>query len=169
MRHEFGMTLVLTTHYLEEADRMAERVVIIDQGSIIADDTPTALRHTHAADVVTLDYADGEGAARARTALGQDGRFADRVTSESVGGSKGAQVRLEVDDGPALLPLLLHALEAGGARPVRAAIAEATLDDVFLNLTGRSLREESESADDAAATEALAAAASAGGGMGGAA
>ena len=104
MRHEFGMTLVLTTHYLEEADRMAERVVIIDQGSIIADDTPTALWHTHAADVVTLDYADGEGAARARTALGQDGRFADRVTSESVGGSKGAQVRLEVDDGPALLP-----------------------------------------------------------------
>ena len=66
MRHEFGMTLVLTTHYLEEADRMAERVVIIDQGSIIADDTPTALRHTHAADVVTLVYADGEVVARVR-------------------------------------------------------------------------------------------------------
>ena len=177
MRHEFGMTLVLTTHYLEEADRMAERVVIIDQGAIIADDTPTALRHTHAADVVTLEYRDIEGAGRARQVLGGDGRFADRVAGSEGAGGGGAgtdgaghhRVRLEVDDGPALLPTLLHALDAAGARPDRAAIAEATLDDVFLNLTGRSLREESESADDAAATEAVAAAASAGGGMGGAA
>lgn len=174
MRREFGMTLVLTTHYLEEADRMAERVVIIDQGAIIADDTPTALRHTHAADVVTLEYADAEVAGRAREALARDGRFADRVAGGSVAGggataSESWEVRLEVDDGPALLPVLLYALEGAGVRPVRAAIAEATLDDVFLNLTGRSLREESESADDAAAVEAMASAASAGGGRGGAA
>ena len=166
MRHEFGMTLVLTTHYLEEADRMAERVVIIDQGAIIADDTPTALRHKHASDVVTLTYPDDATARRAIDELRVDARFASHLAAESGGGGR---VRLDLDDGAAAFPVLLHLLEVAGLRPAAASIAEATLDDVFLNLTGRSLREESESGDDAAAVEAVAAAASAGGGMGGAA
>ncbi|PWD50915.1 ABC transporter [Serinibacter arcticus] len=166
MRHEFGMTLVLTTHYLEEADRMAERVVVIDQGAIIADDTPTALRHTHASDVVTLTYPDGEAARRAADVLRGDSRFAERIADPEADG----KVRLDLDDGPALFPVLLHELERAGARPTAASIAEATLDDVFLALTGRSLREESESGDDAAAVEAMAAAAGGpGGGVGGAA
>ncbi len=169
MRHEFGMTLVLTTHYLEEADRMAERVVVIDQGSIIADDTPAALRHTHAADVVTLTWAGADEADRARDLLGRDARFDGRLAA-AAGDGREPGVRLELDDGPAVLPVLLHALEGAGLRPATATIAEATLDDVFLNLTGRSLREESESGDDAAAVAAMAAAAGGpGGGTGGAA
>lgn len=169
MRHEFGMTLVLTTHYLEEADRMAERVVVIDQGSIIADDSPAALRHTHASDVVSLTWGSEEEAARARELLQRDSRFDGQlVAAEGAGGESG--LRLELDDGPAVLPVLLHVLETAALRPATASIAEATLDDVFLNLTGRSLREESESGDDAAAVAAMAAAAGGpGGGMGGAA
>ncbi|TGO06740.1 ABC transporter ATP-binding protein [Serinibacter arcticus] len=168
MRHEFGMTLVLTTHYLEEADRMAERVVVIDQGSIIADDTPAALRHTHASDVVTLTWASDDEADRARDLLRRDSRFDGHLVAAGEGRDSG--LRLELDDGPAVLPALLHALEGAALRPATASIAEATLDDVFLNLTGRSLREESESGDDAAAVAAMAAAAGGpGGGTGGAA
>ncbi|GMA32756.1 ABC transporter [Litorihabitans aurantiacus] len=176
MRHEFGMTLVLTTHYLEEADRMAERVVVIDQGSIIADDTPTALRHTHASDVVTLTWASEAEARRAREVLAADARVAGGLaqpgaTTTATAAAPAATVpgglRLELDDGPALLPVLLHLLEGAGLRPATASIAEATLDDVFLNLTGRSLREESESGDDAAAVAAMASAAGGPGGSGG--
>ncbi|PFG18671.1 ABC transporter ATP-binding protein [Serinibacter salmoneus] len=161
MREQFGMTLVLTTHYLEEADRMAERVVIIDHGSIIADDTPAALRRHHARDTITLSYREESRASSAVGHLAGDARL-HSVTPQ------GGRIRIELDDGAAHVPALLAGLEAAGLRPDATSTAEATLDDVFLNLTGRSLREESESeSDDDAAAAAMAAAAAGPAGMGG--
>ena len=164
MRAELGMTMVLTTHYLEEADKMAERVVIIDRGEVIADDTPAELRRRHASDVVRLTFAGAAEASSARATLGRETSFA------VVDGDSSAQLRLDLDEGPAAVPSILAVLEREGQRPTRAAISEASLDDVFLNLTGRSLREESESGEDAAAVATAAAGAGAmGAGAGGAA
>ncbi|ACQ82125.1 ABC transporter related [Beutenbergia cavernae DSM 12333] len=140
MRAEFGMTIVLTTHYLEEADRMAERVVVIDHGSIIADARPEVLRLEHAADVITLRFAPDD-VGTARSALGADLRFAPAIAQ-----SGDDALLLTLDRGAEALPDILYRLDAAGVRPASATIAEATLDDVFLNLTGRSLREEGAAA-----------------------
>ena len=140
MRDELGMTIVLTTHYLEEADQMAERVVVIDHGAVIADATPAALRTTHAHDTVTLTFAPDD-LQTARTALAADARFAAAAPAPH-----SHRLSLTLDNGAALLPAILYHLQAVGVRPAAASVQEATLDDVFLNLTGRSLREEGAAA-----------------------
>lgn len=134
LRAEHGMTIFLTTHYLDEADTMAERVLVMDHGRVIADDTPTALKAELAGDRIvigTLGEHDGERVARIARHLG-DVRGAD-VGSTSVS--------LRVADGAALLPDLLRALDAGSVIVRSAEVRRPTLDDVFLALTGRSLRE----------------------------
>jgi ABC-2 type transport system ATP-binding protein len=127
MRSEHGMTIVLTTHYLDEADTMAERVVIVDHGEVIADDTPAALKAKLAGDRIV---ARGDAAAIAAVAGNLPGAR-DLVIS-----SDGIEVR--VNDGPAALPELITA--ANGA-VTTAELHRPTLDDVFLALTGRNLRE----------------------------
>ncbi|WP_081893348.1 ATP-binding cassette domain-containing protein, partial [Actinoalloteichus caeruleus] len=148
MRDDLGMTLVLTTHYLEEADDMAERVIVIDHGTVIADDSPGRLKLDHADDVITLTFGAVDEADVAKRALRADQRYADRFEERA-----GEAVVLATDHGARQLPGILHLLEAAGARPEAAAIREATLDDVFLNLTGRSLREDDtpDAAEDGSA------------------
>jgi ABC-2 type transport system ATP-binding protein len=157
MRERYGMTIVLTTHYLDEADSMAERVVVIDHGEIIADATPDALKRDHADDVITLAVvpAPGDGSARGgpapsgTTAVPDD---AARVRAALAGdveqlevstGADGALgVRISTTHGADRLPVVIEALRVGGFVVRSAALKQASLDDVFLNLTGRSLREE---------------------------
>ncbi|MGQ0574082.1 MAG: ATP-binding cassette domain-containing protein [Pseudonocardia sp.] len=143
MRAEHDMTIVLTTHYMDEADTMAERVVVVDRGEVIADDTADALKAELAGDrIVVMSSAPGELA----RLVGQLPGARDVVVD-------GQQVQARVADGPAALPELLR---AAGALPVATAqVHRPTLDDVFLALTGRSLREaEGEGADDPAAATA---------------
>jgi len=155
MRERYGMTIVLTTHYLDEADSTAERVVVIDHGDIIADATPDVLKRDHADDVITLDVAPtpggiagaGEGAAsgggpdvgaRVRASLAED---AGRV--ETTTRADGAvTVRISTTHGAVRLPEAIEALRVAGLAVRSAELKQASLDDVFLNLTGRSLREE---------------------------
>jgi ABC-2 type transport system ATP-binding protein len=133
LRAAHGTTVVLTTHYLDEADSLAERVVVIDHGRVIADDTPERLKAELAGDLVALAFADEAdavaAAARVHRATGRD------VTRD------GRSVRARVADGPRLLPDLLVGLAEAGIRAAAAELTRPTLDDVFLNLTGRSLRE----------------------------
>jgi ABC-2 type transport system ATP-binding protein len=119
LRAEHGTTIVLTTHYLDEADSMAERVVVIDHGRIIADDTPQQLKAKHVGDRVILGF-DSELAAA-------------RVPD---GTRDGTVVRITSDDGPRL------AARLASLGPVSIEVVRPTLDDVFLTLTGRSLRED---------------------------
>jgi ABC-2 type transport system ATP-binding protein len=140
MRNDLGMTLVLTTHYLEEADNMAERVIVIDHGTVIADDSPGQLKLDHAHDVITLSFGPAVEAEIAKEALRADQRYAECLIEERGPGT----LIVTMDHGARQLPSLLYLLEAAGLRPEAASIQEATLDDVFLNLTGRSLRESSE-------------------------
>ncbi len=137
LRAEHGTTIVLTTHYLDEADAMAERVVVIDHGRVIADDTPARLKADLAGDSITITFADRADAVRAA-------RRADRIsggTATVVATDVSPALRIRVADGPTLLPGLLADLAGAGIRATSAEIIRPTLDDVFLNLTGRSLRE----------------------------
>jgi ABC-2 type transport system ATP-binding protein len=137
LRVELGTTIVLTTHYLEEADAEAERVIVIDHGRIIADDTGSNLKATLAGDLVTVvvDRADAE---RATVVLGSRGAEVARQELDH-----GVSVTARFDHGRRALPALLRTLEAESVLALSADVRVPTLDDVFLSLTGRSLREES--------------------------
>lgn len=141
VRERFGTTLFLTTHYLDEAERMAERVIVIDHGKVIADDSPARLKAELAGDEVTIGLADP---GRTATAL----EVADRLARLHAARVDGADVHLRIPDGAQVLPDYLRQLDASGIEVARAEVSRPTLDDVFLHLTGRSLREEAQAADD---------------------
>ena len=137
MRERYGMTIVLTTHYLDEADSMAERVVVIDHGEIIADAAPQVLKHEHADDLLTLLVPGGDDAT-VRSALPSG--LGDVAVHEDVDGA--ARVVVSTANGADQLPGAIEALRVAGLSVSSASVRQASLDDVFLNLTGRSLREE---------------------------
>lgn len=140
LRAEHGTTIVLTTHYLEEADQMAERVVVIDHGRIIADDTADHLKRDVAGDRITLTVAEPD----APVAL----RLVEPLGPGAVSEPTGANTRLTLrtQGGAAVLPEAIRRLEADGIHVGAATLHQPTLDDVFLALTGRSLREEENAA-----------------------
>jgi len=135
LRAEHDMTIVLTTHYLDEADTMAERVVVVDHGQVIADDTADGLKRTLAGDRVVLQVAVDGTAPRVASMVGALPGARD-VTVD------GDRVEARVADAASAVPELVLAASHAGA-PLREALAvRPTLDDVFLALTGRSLRDE---------------------------
>jgi ABC-2 type transport system ATP-binding protein len=137
LRAEMGTTIFLTTHYLEEADALCDRVLIIDHGKIIAAGAPDELKHRVSGDIATLSVEGSPLAARDLLA----GHPAVReVTVE------GPSVRLSVEQGEQALPGLLRILDDAGLRLASIQLARPTLDDVFLTMTGRSLRDDSRPA-----------------------
>lgn len=143
LRRERGTTIVLTTHYLEEADSMAERVVVIDHGRVIADDTAERLKAEQAGDRVHLTV-EPDDLAATRDVLARAGSEVEERPA-----TDGVAVSARVDRSAHRLPGLLHDLDARGVRVVAASAQQPTLDDVFLNLTGRSLREAGETQEAA--------------------
>jgi ABC-2 type transport system ATP-binding protein len=142
LRRRYGTTIVLTTHYLDEADSMAERVVVIDHGRIIADDSPAALKATHVGDRIILgfDHEADAAAATARVTRGGVGR--EGVVGREGGVEReGLTVVVTVPGAPRLVPDLLEDLRSAGTPAASVEVRRPTLDDVFLKLTGRSLRE----------------------------
>ena len=137
LREQHGTTVFLTTHYLEEADRYAERVMVMDRGRVIADDTAAALKANLAGDLLTFGFASDADADQAVTVI-------QGLTDREVRREDDASVALTAPDGDALLPAAVRALDAAGIRVVRATGVPPTLDDVFLALTGRTLREAGE-------------------------
>lgn len=133
LRREHGTTIFVTTHFLEEADQFAERVLVMDHGRLIADDTAVNLKTTVAGDVITLGFATEAEAREALAVLQRLSGVAGEISTGSV--------RLVVDRGDLLLPRLLRELDSATS----ATLRQPTLDDVFLALTGRSLREDSTS------------------------
>ena len=124
-----GTTVVLTTQYLEEADRLASRVAVVDQGRVIANDTPAALKARLGSTVIELGFADQPSAERAHTLLARA-----RAGSPELDGTT---VRLTSADGARLLVDALRTLDAEGIVPATLTVREPSLDDVFLSLTGR--------------------------------
>ncbi len=139
---ELGTTIVLTTHYLEEADALAGRVIVIDHGRVIADDTAAALKSA-LGDLVSLEFATPAAAMAGA-------QHADRIPGAQVTVS-GATVSVRAAFGRDAAPGLVAGLAAAGTPATRLEVVGPTLDDVFLNLTGRSLRESSDKSEGAAA------------------
>ena len=137
LRAQHGTTVFLTTHYLEEADRYAERVMVMDKGRVIADDTASALKANLAGDVVTFGFATAEEADRALAVV-------QGLTDREVGRDGVASVGVTAQGGDVLLPAAVRALDAAGLTVRSATGVPPTLDDVFLALTGRTLREAGE-------------------------
>jgi ABC-2 type transport system ATP-binding protein len=131
-----GTTVFLTTHYLEEADALCDRLAIIDHGTIVAEGTPDELKREVAGDLVTVGVSgDPEAALR----LLQPQPFVREASVD------GVELRLYVDRGETATPDILRLLDSAGLGLTTVALSRPSLDDVFLRKTGRSLR-ESESA-----------------------
>ncbi len=128
-----GVTIFLTTHYLDEADALCDRISIMDGGEIVADGTPENLKREISGDVVTLGVAGGI-VEKAREVLDRE-PYTRR--SETVD----AGVRLYVEAGNTSIPHMLRSLDAAGIEPTSIELHRPSLDDVFLAKTGRSLRE----------------------------
>jgi ABC-2 type transport system ATP-binding protein len=133
--HREGQTIMLTTHYMEEADRLCERVAIMDHGRILALDTPAALKQTIGADTIVTVRTRGD-TSRLAEVLARDvaGVMRTRVADE--------RLELHVQGADGLVPRMVLAADRAGFELVDVSVAEPSLETVFINLTGRELREE---------------------------
>jgi ABC-2 type transport system ATP-binding protein len=145
-----GTTIVLTTHYLEEADVLCDRLVIVDHGRIVIAGTPRDLKHRVAGDAIVINLKEDADAAGGGLALLGQEPYVREISAS------GDQLRLYVEDGSAALPQVLRILdqERIGVRSMN--LSEPTLDDVFLRQTGRSLRDTELTADAPDGSEAAA-------------
>jgi ABC-2 type transport system ATP-binding protein len=126
-----GMTVFITTHYLDEADALCDRISIMDNGEIVASGTPAALKREISGDVVRVGV---PSPARAAEVLGS-ADFVNKLETHD------DSVRLYVDEGATAIPLILRALDGAGVQLGTIELHRPSLDDVFLTKTGRSLRE----------------------------
>jgi ABC-2 type transport system ATP-binding protein len=141
-----GTTVVLTTQYLEEADRLAARVAVVDEGRVIANDTPERLKAKLGSTVVELAFADPAAAARAHALLAEAGPGSPELD--------GSIVRLSSGDGAQVVVDALRTVDGGGIAPSGLTVREPSLDDVFLALTGH--HAERSDGDPQASQEAAA-------------
>jgi ABC-2 type transport system ATP-binding protein len=130
-----GKTVVLTTHYMDEAERLCDRIAIVDHGKIIAQGTPASL----------IDDIGGHhflelASSRPLPASAFEGL--PGVRGHRAGSDSGQGLSLALEEPHTALPAILALLARHGAEPTRLVSRTATLDDVFLSLTGRNLREE---------------------------
>ena len=135
LRARRGATVFLTTHYLDEADALSDRIVIIDHGRIVASDTADNLKAAVAGDLVELEVAGVEQVSRAAEKLAVLVAEPDGVAVE------GHRVSGRVRQAGRAVPGLLRDLDRTGVELSSIEVRRPTLDDVFLDLTGRSLRE----------------------------
>jgi ABC-type multidrug transport system ATPase subunit len=125
--------VLLTTQYLDEADRLASRLVVVDRGQIIAEGTPAELKSKLGDTVLELGFPDEDTARRVESML-------SAVTDRSPE-REGALIRLSSSQGAKVLVDVLRRLDADGLAPATLAVREPSLDDVFLSITGKHAEE----------------------------
>ena len=133
--HNDGQTILLTTHYMEEADRLCDRVAIMDHGRVLALDTPENLKRSIGADTIVTVRTTGD-----LDKLGE--LFVKDIASVTRTRAADGRLELHVQGSERLVPRIVLAAEHGGFDLLDVSIAEPTLETVFINLTGRELREE---------------------------
>ena len=136
-----GTTVLLTTQYLEEADRLADRIAVIDRGRVIAEGTPAELKAQLGGTVVHITLADPAEALRA-AAVVRDNHAVEATV-------EGRDLDLAVDDGPRTLVAVLRTLDRAGIDPAGLTVREPSLDDVFLTLTGHRVERAGDAGDSA--------------------
>jgi ABC-2 type transport system ATP-binding protein len=137
--HADGHTILLTTHYMEEADQLCDRVAIMDHGRILALDTPAGLKHSVGADTVVTVKVDAGGHKDGLDGLGE--LFEQQIDEVSRTRPVEGGIELHVAGAERLVPRVVAAAEAGGYELVDLSVAEPSLETVFINLTGKELRD----------------------------
>ena len=130
LSREDGITVLLTTHYLEEADQLAGQIAIVDRGRVVAEGTPDALKGELSGDAIHVDLLEPADAARITAALAP-------LSSIREVAVEGPSVRARADNGATALPGMFTALEAAGAHVQSVRVTRPSLDDVYLRHTGR--------------------------------
>jgi ABC-2 type transport system ATP-binding protein len=135
LKKQFGMTIFMTTHYLEEADMLCDRVAIIDHGKIITIGTPNDLKESLGGDIMTLSIQD------AKADISDLIRNVRRVKEVK---KQDDTYRIKIEEGEETAPTIIDAIRAEGYKVTRLSLTKPTLDEVYLEYTGRSIREEEE-------------------------
>jgi len=130
------LTILLTTHYLEEADRLAERVAIVSRGKVVVEGAPDALKRDLRGELVTVDLGAQATAAAAKVVEALAG--IDEVLAE------GQRLFARVDRGAQAVPAILGALDGAGFAVAAVTVSRPSLDDVYLHYTGRAFRSDDE-------------------------
>jgi len=141
-----GMTVLLTTHYLEEADRLASRLAIVDRGRVVTSGTPDELKGELRGDAVQVELPADTDPARVRRVLEALPAVRDVVIA-------GRDVSARSDDGAAAVPVVLAELQRAGVNAASVAVARPSLDDVYLRYTGRRYSESESPGRDGHANE----------------
>ncbi|MGQ9597634.1 MAG: ATP-binding cassette domain-containing protein [Thermoproteota archaeon] len=135
LKEEYDMTIFMTTHYLEEADILCDRIAIIDHGKIIVTEAPVELKHGLGGDIITI-------------AIKENADISDLIRSiENVKEVKNenGSYRIKAESGEITAPMIIEALRRKGYTVTRLSLTEPTLNEVYLEYTGRSMREAEES------------------------
>jgi ABC-2 type transport system ATP-binding protein len=138
LQKEWNLTILATTHYLEEAENEMDRVAIIDKGRIMTMGRPSDLKADYGKDLVELIVKPSEGS------ITQD-QLTSKLTSLQLGNElvvRGSEVRLSVTDGKKMLASIIHKIESAGLEIDSISVRTPSLDDVFIKYTGRGIREE---------------------------
>ncbi len=134
LSREDGITVLLTTHYLEEADQLAGQIAIVDRGRVVAEGTPEGLKGELSGDAIHVDLLETIAGARIAAALAPLGAIREVAV-------EGSTVRARADNGATALPAMFTALEAVGAHVQSVRVTRPSLDDVYLRHTGRTFTE----------------------------
>jgi ABC-2 type transport system ATP-binding protein len=136
-----GTTMFLTTHYMEEADRLCNRIAIVDEGKIVVEGTPAELKRTVGNDIVELQLEadDADELERQRASIGRLLEGFEPVTEIKPSPSG---IQLYVAHAAAAIPELVRRLDGDGIRIGALTMHQPSLDDVFLRYTGKTIREE---------------------------
>ena len=130
-----GVTIFLTTQYMDEADKLCDLIAIIDNGKIIVTGTPSELKSSVGGDTIVFSFASEEIAHKAENLLTEEVKVEKTQTIDS-------RVHLTVKDGERMMPDILRSLDAKNLEAQGVTFSRPSLDDVFLKYTGRSLRED---------------------------
>ncbi|MDI6859091.1 MAG: ATP-binding cassette domain-containing protein [Methanocellales archaeon] len=139
--NEEGATMILTTHYMDEADHLCDRIAIIDHGNIVALDTPENLKAKIRGDIISLEVGDGHQMEPLKQSMIKE----DFVRDVSL---RNNTLRLTVQNGERSIPPILSIAAQSGIKIQSVSLRKPTLDDVFIHHTGRAIREESASPMD---------------------
>lgn len=134
LANEDGITVLLTTHYLEEADQLARRLAIIDRGKLVVEGTPDQLKGELLGDAIHIEFASAEVESRVREALGGLGGLSEILV-------EGHSLHARAAKGATAVPGMLVALESKGLKVASVKVARPSLDDVYLRYTGRTFSE----------------------------
>jgi ABC-2 type transport system ATP-binding protein len=135
LKEEYGMTIFMTTHYLEEADALCDRIAIIDKGRIVSIGTPRELKDSLGGDIITISIKESVDVSE----LIRGVAHVKDVKKEN------ESYRIKAEFGEVTAPLIIEALRKGGYTVTRLSLTEPTLNEVYLECTGRTLRDSEES------------------------